>query len=101
MAWWREGCVLGIGAVGQLDDFEVGGDSCVDGEEDEGALAVPTVVAGGSGIDVEEVEARIVHHLEDVAMAAYHESGFALAQTGGHPWGVAAGISTDVGEEHL
>ena len=67
--------ILSIYRGSQFYDFEVAEFAVVDGEAYEGAYLVKAMYARGTGVDVEDVEARVVHHFEDVRVAADEEGG--------------------------
>ena len=84
----------------ELDDFEGGGGAGVDGEADEGALLVPSCLAGCARINVEMAQAMVGHHFEYVAVAAHHEAYSLVADGGGDAGVVAARVSGYVAEHH-
>lgn len=47
----------------QLDDLQVAGLAFVHDETDEGADGLPALQTGGAGIDVQQAQLRVGHHL--------------------------------------
>ena len=57
--------------------------------------------AGGSGVDVEQVEFAVVDYLEYMAVAGHHQSRAFLGKHAAYARGIASGIAADVGHEHF
>lgn len=85
-------------ATAELDDFESGDSSAVDCQTDESALFLPTVVAGGSGVDVEESELMVGHDFKDVGVTADHEIDAIVEQLTFDSRRVASRIACNVGQ---
>ena len=94
---------FGVGGLllPQFDDLEVAEGLAIDDEAHQGALPVPSLQAGGAGVDVEHVQRGVVLHLEDVGVAGHEEVGRRGAQAQGYAAVVAAGIAADVLDQDI
>lgn len=67
------------------------------GEPQHRSYDVPSIVAAGAGIHMDEAERVVAHHFEDVGVAADEQAGPQVAEVAGSPFVVIAGIASDVG----
>ena len=81
--------------------FEIRDVATVERKFHERAESLPALLSGCSGIDVQKVERRVRHHLEDVGVTAYHQLDALIGKHMFQPWGVTAGVATDMSEKHI
>ena len=62
---------------------------------------LPSLQAGGSGIEVEQVMVRVMHDLEDMGMAAHEDIRTELPDQGERPRVIMAGRAPDMGHQDL
>lgn len=62
---------------------------------------LPTLEAGGSGIDREKIVGVIVHHFQDMRMSAYEDIRTVGVDHRPHIEGIMTGISADMGHKDL
>lgn len=91
----------GLFLITQLHHLHVFELRSVDGEADEGAHLVESVVACRTGIDVEHVEGLVILYLQDVRVSADEEFGRAYHQASHNRGVVLPRIATDVLHHHL
>ena len=60
-----------------------------------------SMYACGAGVDVEDIEARVVHDLEDVGVPADEEGGRGCSECTANGCVVVAGVASDVLDEHV
>lgn len=72
----------------------------VDFEAEECAFCLPALFAGGSGVDVEEVEGVVVDDFEDMGVSADEEVDFVVFEEGFHSGSIFSGVAADVGNQH-
>ena len=91
---------LTVGASSQLDDLESCYGAGVEGEAYKCPDLLPSVIAGGSGIDVEQVEPVVGHYFEYVAVPADKELDAVAPQIALDAGRVASGIAAYMGEPY-
>lgn len=84
----------------EFDDFKTADAAVVDGEADECADFLPSVIAGSAGIDMEQTELAVRHDFKDVGVAADHYVDSVGGKEVFDSGGIFPGIAGYVGEPY-
>lgn len=95
VSWSSETCFA------EFDYLEAADGTAVDGEPDESAHLLPSVVACGSGIDVKQSQHRVGHDLEDVGMATHHQPYPVFGEQTFDSGCIFPRIASDVGQKYV
>ena len=90
-----------LSTFAQLYHFAVFHVGAVDDETDEGADRMPSLAAGGTGVDMQAFYLIVIHDLEDMGVAADEELGRVGNQFRFDGGVLFRGIAADMGHEHF
>ena len=91
-------CILIELSLAEFDYLAVGGSAVGYGQFHQSANFLPSLLAGGSGIDVQEAELLVVDYFKDMRVSVDHQAYTLLFENTLHARTPAAGIAAYVGE---
>ena len=85
----------------QLNNLKIPDISVIKGKTHDGSDFVKTLLAGCSGIDVQQAVPLIRHHFKDMGMPADEQAGRLFLDEFPNPLAIAPGITSDMGNEYI
>ena len=85
----------------QLDHFEIAYIAGVKHKPDERPLFLPSVIARGSGVDMQQRQLAVILYAEDMTVAGDHKLRARFGKHAPHSGSIATGVAADVSHPDL